>query len=98
VTVYYKKGFSTPRIHYRPVGGSWTVAPGVAMVDAEVAGFSKITLQIGSATRVEACFNNGKGVWDSNNMKNYVFNVGNSTYYPAADGRSAGNIVAGAPK
>ncbi|MCP3806777.1 family 14 glycosylhydrolase, partial [Paenibacillus sp. Lou8.1] len=35
VTIYYKKGFNSPYIHYRPSGGSWTAAPGVKMQDAE---------------------------------------------------------------
>lgn len=26
-TVYYKKGFATPYIHYRPAGGTWTTPP-----------------------------------------------------------------------
>ncbi|WP_127529929.1 family 14 glycosylhydrolase [Paenibacillus kobensis] len=80
VTVYYKKGYATPFIHYRPAGGTWTAAPGVRMQDSEVSGYAKITIDIGSATQLEACFNDGNGNWDSNNSKNYFFNVGTSTY------------------
>ncbi len=97
VTIYYKRGFAPVNIHYRPAGGTWTATPGVAMQTAEVNGYSKITIQIGAATRLEACFNNGKGVWDSNNGRNYLFEEGVSTYLPAADGRSAGRIVRGIP-
>jgi chitodextrinase len=91
VTIYYKKGFTTPYIHYRPVGGTWTTAPGVAMPAAEVSGYNKITINIGAATQLEACFNNGSGQWDSNNSQNYLFGAGTWTYTPT------GSIVAGAP-
>ncbi|MFC5703157.1 carbohydrate binding domain-containing protein [Cohnella faecalis] len=90
VTVYYKQGYSTPYIHYRPAGGSWTTVPGVAMPASEVSGYNKITINIGTATQLEACFNNGSGTWDSNNGNNYFFPVGTSTY-------NAGTIVSGAP-
>ncbi|WP_068617689.1 family 14 glycosylhydrolase [Paenibacillus tuaregi] len=98
VTIYYKKGYATPYLHYRPAGGTWTTAPGTKIPDAESAypGYGKITVDIGSATQLEAAFNNGSGTWDSNNMKNYFFSVGTSTYTPAANG-SAGTITAGAP-
>lgn len=96
VTVYYKKGFTTPYIHYRPAGGTWTTAPGVKMNDAEVSGYSKITINIGSATQLEACFNDGNGSWDSNSMKNYFFGVGTWTYTPGTNG-AAGTINTGAP-
>jgi glycosidase/chitodextrinase len=91
VTIYYKQGFTSPYIHYRPVGGTWTTAPGVAMPAAEVSGYNKITINIGSATQLEACFNNGSGQWDSNNSQNYLFGSGTWTYTPT------GNITAGAP-
>ncbi|MFC5704061.1 carbohydrate binding domain-containing protein [Cohnella faecalis] len=91
VTIYYKRGFATPYIHYRPAGGTWTTSPGTAIPESEVAGYNKITVSIGSATQLEACFNNGSGTWDSNNGSNYLFGVGTWTYTPT------GNIVAGAP-
>ncbi|OJT20517.1 alpha-amylase [Archangium sp. Cb G35] len=89
-TVYYKKGFATPYIHFRPTGGTWTVAPGYAMPDSEVSGYAKYTVNLGSATQLEAVFNNGSGTWDSNNGSNYFFPTGVSTF-------SAGTITAGAP-
>ncbi|WP_217593199.1 carbohydrate binding domain-containing protein [Cohnella sp. GbtcB17] len=91
VTIYYKQGFTAPYIHYRPVGGTWTTAPGVAMPASEVSGYNKITINIGTATQLEACFNNGSGTWDSNNSQNYLFGVGTWTYTPT------GNIAAGVP-
>ncbi|MBW7475411.1 hypothetical protein K0T92_11685 [Paenibacillus oenotherae] len=90
VTIYYKRGFTTPYIHWRPEGGTWTAVPGVAMANSEVAGYSKITLSIGSAARAEVCFNNGSGTWDSNGGSNYFFNAGTSTY-------DSGTITAGTP-
>ncbi|MBW7475415.1 hypothetical protein K0T92_11705 [Paenibacillus oenotherae] len=90
VTIYYKRGFSTPYIHWRPEGGTWTAVPGVAMANSEVAGYSKITLSIGSAARAEVCFNNGSGTWDSNGGSNYMFNTGTSTY-------DSGTITSGTP-
>ncbi|WP_239615333.1 carbohydrate binding domain-containing protein [Cohnella mopanensis] len=91
VTIYYKQGFTTPYIHYRPVGGTWTTTPGVPILASEVSGYNKITINIGTASQLEACFNNGSGTWDSNNQQNYLFGVGTWTYTPT------GNIVAGGP-
>ncbi|MFC5704062.1 carbohydrate binding domain-containing protein [Cohnella faecalis] len=91
VTIYYKQGFTTPYIHYRPAGGTWTTTPGVPIPAAEVTGYNKITINIGTATQLEACFNNGSGTWDSNNQQNYLFGVGTWTYTPT------GNIVSGGP-
>jgi alpha-amylase len=96
VTIYYKKGFSSPYIHYRPVGGVWTNVPGVKMPDSEIGGYAKITLDIGSASQLEAAFNDGNNQWDSNNTKNYFFSPGTSTYTPGNNG-AAGSIQAGPP-
>ena len=41
-TVYYKKGFTTPYLHYRPAGGTWTTAPGVAMPDCGGRGLCQV--------------------------------------------------------
>ncbi|RKH14460.1 alpha-amylase [Corallococcus sp. CA047B] len=89
-TVYYKKGFATPYIHFRPAGGTWTVAPGVAMPDAEVAGYAKYTVNLGAVDKLEAVFNNGSGTWDNNNGLNYLFPAGTSTF-------NAGTITPGGP-
>lgn len=91
VTIYYKQGYATPYIHYRPAAGTWTTAPGIAIPAAEVAGYNKITINIGAATQLEACFNNGSGTWDSNGGSNYLFGTGTWTYTPN------GNIQAGGP-
>ncbi len=90
VTVYYKKGFTTPYIHYRPAGGTWTTPPGVAMPDSEVAGYAKYTVSLGSATQLECDFNNGSGTWDNNGGLNYFIPAGTQTF-------NAGTITAGAP-
>lgn len=91
VTVYYKSGYTTPYIHYRPEGGTWTTAPGTAMTASEISGYFKTTVSTGSAARLEAVFNNGSGTWDNNGGSNYFFNKGTSTYFPG------GTIVEGAP-
>lgn len=96
VTVYYKKGFTTPYIHYRQADGNWTTAPGTKMADSEVSGYTKITVNIGSATQLEAVFNNGNGTWDNNNSKNYLFNPGTSTFTPNSS-NTVGTITTGAP-
>ncbi|MFB5675208.1 family 14 glycosylhydrolase [Paenibacillus terreus] len=96
VTIYYKKGFNTPYIHYRPAGGAWTDVPGIKMSDSEISGYAKITLDIGSSSQLEAAFNDGNNQWDSNNMKNYFFTPGTSTYIPGING-AAGSIQAGPP-
>ncbi|MEC0236731.1 family 14 glycosylhydrolase [Paenibacillus kribbensis] len=96
VTVYYKKGFNTPYIHYRPAGGNWTAVPGVKMQDAEISGYAKITVDIGSASQLEAAFNDGNNNWDSNNTKNYFFSTGTSTYTPGSNG-AAGTVQTGSP-
>ena len=96
VTVYYKKGFATPYIHYRQADGNWTAAPGVKMTDAEISGYAKTTINIGTYSQLEAVFNNGTGTWDNNGSKNYFFNTGTSTYVPGANS-APGTITAGAP-
>lgn len=93
VTIYYKQGYTTPYIHYRAVGGTWTTAPGVAIPASEVAGYNKITINIGSASQLEACFNNGSGTWDSNGGSNYLFSAGTWTYIPTGNIQSGGPVV-----
>ena len=79
-TIYYK-GYTSPYIHYRVGNGSWTAAPGVSMIPtAEMPGYThKITIDLGIATTLTACFNNGSGIWDSRNGANYIFGVGKYT-------------------
>ncbi|MBW7475174.1 M6 family metalloprotease domain-containing protein [Paenibacillus oenotherae] len=91
VTIYYKKGFATPYIHYRPVGGTWTTSPGVSMPASEITGYNKLTVNIGTATGLEAVFNNGSGTWDNNGGQNYMFPAGTSTF-------NAGTITSGLPQ
>lgn len=90
-TVYYKRGYATPYFHYMPAGGAWTAVPGLAMEPSpNYAGYSVITVDIGTATSLKAAFNNGSGVWDNNGGQNYTFQQGVWTF----DG---GSIVSGAP-
>jgi hypothetical protein len=80
-TVYYKSPWAgvTPYIHYRPVGGAWTLAPGVKMNVADVTGYHMFAVPLGGASQLEAVFNNGASLWDNNGGKNYLFPVGIST-------------------
>ena len=87
ITIYYK-GYSTPNIHYCAGNGSWTAVPGIAMTATnEMSGYThKYTIDLGSATYANVCFNDGKGNWDSRNGANYYFEKGTYKF-------SNGNIV-----
>lgn len=80
VTLYYKQGYTTPYLHYRVIGGTWTTAPGVVIPSSNISGYNSIKLNIGAASGIEAVFNNGSGTWDNNGGKNYIFPAGTSTY------------------
>lgn len=79
VTLYYKTSWTNANIHYQIGTGSWTTAPGVAMSNADVSGYKTITLNLGTATKLTACFNNGSGTWDNNNSSNYTLSPGTYT-------------------
>ena len=85
VTTIYYKGYENPYIHYS-VGGKWTAAPGIKMTPCtDVEGYNyKVEIDLDEATSLTACFNDGHGQWDSNNGKNYTFNVG---YYTFSNGK-----------
>jgi hypothetical protein len=78
--IYYKKGFDTPFIHWRPLEGKWTNPPGEPMDEAEFNGYSKKELNLGTVETAEVVFNNGKGQWDNNGGQNYFFPSGVSTF------------------
>jgi chitodextrinase len=75
--VYYKlpSGWSTANIHYAPNGGTWTTAPGVAM-QAACSGWMSSVLNLGSATGLQATFNNNAGTWDNHGGANYALGTG----------------------
>ncbi|MEV8104259.1 carbohydrate binding domain-containing protein [Streptomyces sp. NPDC088135] len=80
-SVYYSTttvGWSTVNIHFQPTGGSWTAVPGVGM-EAACTGWVKRSVDLGTATSMQAAFNNGNGVWDNNNGGNYTIPAGVST-------------------
>lgn len=94
-TIYYKQGFAPDVcMHYRPQGGNWTPVPGVKMQAAEMAGYTKLTVNLGQATQVEVAFNNCAGQWDSNNAQNYFFPVGTFNY----DATRTPKILGGVPQ
>lgn len=89
-TVYYETVWSTPYAHYQIGNGGWTDVPGVQM-DKVNDQYAKITLDLGTATTANICFNNGNNSWDSRNGKNYAIGVGTYTV-------SNGAVVSGAPE
>lgn len=80
LTICYK-GYSTPNIHYQVGSGSWTAVPGVAMAPTnERPGYThKYTIDLGSSTYANVCFNDGNGSWDSRNGANYRVESGTYT-------------------
>jgi hypothetical protein len=92
VTVFYKPpaAWSTVNIHYAPAGGSWTTVPGVAMTAASCADWYTKAVGLGTATGIQATFNNGSGTWDNNNGANYKLNAGAST---VKDGVVTGDVT-----
>nr|WP_296078183.1 carbohydrate binding domain-containing protein [uncultured Ruminococcus sp.] len=81
VTIYYK-GYSSPYIHYQVGDGNWTTVPGKAMIpDTTVDGYTHTyTIDLGTSTYANVCFNNGNGSWDSRNGQNYHFEKGTYTF------------------
>ena len=75
--VYYRPstGWTTVNLHYAPTGGAWTAVPGVAMTDA-CSGWKQYTVNLGTATGLQAVFNNGAGSWDNKGGSNYALGSG----------------------
>src|SRR5699024_11863337 len=88
VTIYYKHGFNTPYIHYRPEGGQWTDVPGVTMEQSEYAGYSKITIDIGASTQLEADLKSVLCVTSINNGDNNIIEMGNNVYILGNNGEA----------
>ena len=98
VTIYYKRGFTTPYIHFRPLGGTWTVSPGRQMdPDSTYSGYNKVMIDTNGIAGLEFVFNNGSNVWDNNQSLNYRVGLGTYTYTPGANNTSPGVIAEGAP-
>jgi len=91
-TIYYKRGFTTPHIHYRQSDGTWTNVPGVAMQESsDFPGYSvSMEIELGASNQLEAVFNDGGSMWDNNSDNNYIFGPGPSTL-------DAGVITPGVP-
>ncbi|WP_406260240.1 carbohydrate binding domain-containing protein [Streptomyces nigra] len=80
-TVFYStktRNWSTTYLHYAPDGRSWTTVPGTRM-EAACADWVKLTVDLGSATGLQATFNDGSGTWDNNSGRNYALGTGNIT-------------------
>ncbi|MBQ3543807.1 MAG: Ig-like domain-containing protein [Lachnospiraceae bacterium] len=75
VIIYYdNSSFKDVNVHYKDGSGTWTTSPGVQMnvSDAQVGYGYRYVVNMGSASSVTLCFNNGNGSWDNNGEKNYV--------------------------
>ncbi|CAH1200505.1 hypothetical protein PAECIP111893_01402 [Paenibacillus plantiphilus] len=74
---YYSKtrNWSQVNIHYRPTGGAWTPVPGVAMSETACTDWTKKTINLGTATGMNAVFNNGSS-WDNNGGADYNLGFG----------------------
>jgi len=92
ITVYYNTSWTSPRAHYQIGTGAWTTAPGVVMSSSTVTGYKMITINLGTATTLTACFNNGSGTWDSNGGSNYYFGA------PGTYAVKNGVITSGVPQ
>ncbi|MFJ4624131.1 carbohydrate binding domain-containing protein [Streptomyces sp. NPDC088812] len=80
-TVFYytkTRNWASTYLHYAPDGGSWTTVPGVVM-EAACTDWVKLTVDLGSATGLQATFNNGSGTWDNNAGQNYALGTGDIT-------------------
>ena len=88
VTVYYNNSsWSNANIHYCVNNGSWTNVPGVAMKSSNRNGYKWMyTIDLGTQSGAQVCFNNGNNWWDSRNGANYYVTAG--TY-----GISNGNVT-----
>ncbi|MEX3106779.1 MULTISPECIES: carbohydrate binding domain-containing protein [unclassified Streptomyces] len=98
-TVYYSTaslGWTTANIHYAPNGGAWTAVPGVGM-DPACTGWWKKTLDLGTATGARVAFNNGNGVWDNNDSRDYALPAGTSTVKDKAVTANAADPCAAQP-
>ena len=74
ITIYYKASKAT-NIHYQIGNESWTKAPGVEMeVASDKPGYYKKVINLGNATTLKACFNDGSN-WDNNDRKDYCFDT-----------------------
>ncbi|TDC79285.1 alpha-amylase family glycosyl hydrolase [Streptomyces hainanensis] len=77
---YYtaSRNWSAHYLHYAPDGGAWTTVPGVRMAEA-CPGWVQRTVDLGTASGLQATFNNGAGTWDNNNGANYRLGTGDIT-------------------
>ena len=77
VVVYYNNSnWSNANIHYG-INGNWTNVPGVAMKSSDNPKYTwKYVIDLGDASSVQVCFNNGNGSWDSRNGANYTLTAG----------------------
>ena len=69
-TIYYR-GYDNAHIHYQIGNGAWTTKPVKMNSSSDVAGYNyAMTIDLGDAEQLTACFNDGSNGWDSNNGNN----------------------------
>ena len=74
---YNNSSWDTANIHYKIGNGTWTTAPGVAMENSTLDGYTWCyAIELGKAANATVCFNNGNNTWDSNSGKNYTVTKG----------------------
>lgn len=91
-TVYYYKPYrnwTSVHIHHNG-GGSWTAVPGTAMASA-CQNWAVYTVNLGSASSMQAVFTNGSGAWDNLNGSNYAMGAGIHQVQNGVLTASAGN-------
>ena len=77
VVYYDNASWNKANIHYCVDNGSWTNVPGVQMQDSDNPKYTwKYVIDLGDASSVQVCFNDGEGHWDSCNGANYTLTAG----------------------
>ncbi len=81
LTIFYK-GYNEPYIHYQVGSGNWTTVPGYKMLTSNYLSQYPFyyTIDLGTDTSANVCFNDGNGNWDSRYGNNYQFESGYYTY------------------
>lgn len=77
-TIYYNSSSEKEYIQYKTKDGTWNSDNGIEMQKTnEKEGYTnKITILLGKERRLYCRFNNGQGLLDDNNSKNYIISAG----------------------
>ena len=75
ITIYYaNSNWTNANVHYKVGEGDWTSVPGERMTESsEQTGYTwKYEVDMGTSNTITLCFNNGAGIWDNNNNRDYT--------------------------